>query len=1027
MSLAKFSVGQPILVNLIGLSVAISGAFVWAGMTREAYPTVANEWCEIATIFPGASPEEVDQLVTTPIEDAVASIDGIVRISGESREGVSEIFLRFDPSVDVDRELMRVTNHVNRVTDLPEGAERPVVSGGTRDMPALRVAVVGDVPDASQREVVERLRRKLARVPGVSDVSVQGLARRQIHIEVDPGALSTHGITLGRVREAVVSRANNVPAGVITTPRNASLVRGMLQTATPRQVEGIVVRPDASGGAVRIKDIARVSAAVGTDGQQTRIDGLPAVALVVLKGPSGDTIDISQAVRDLVRAEASHLPSGLQLRVFGDAAPEIRRTLGTLNANAVAGFFLVAGVMWLSVGFRNALMALLGLPVAIAGGILMMHALGITLNLLSMASLILCLGIMVDDAIVVIENIFRRIEEGEPPKQAAILGAQEVLWPVIASTMTTIAAFLPLLIMTGVMGKFLSIIPKVVIAALLASLLEALVILPGHMADFGKPKKGAKRRLTARFATLGNRLLEGYVRWLRGALRFPLWVVIGSYLICGALIAAAVATKDVILFSEGDVNAFEVRVMLPRDASRTQTDLTLREIEQRLGAIRTADVTTVRTILGQTNTDLWSEYGDHAGMVTVYLRPPEERDAADAGHQLLQRARAALRTVVGPSQLQVVEDQMRPPVGAPVAVQIAGPDRERIESLSQVVMEDLRSIDGVTEVGTDSGTGKLEIRVHVDDDKAAMHMLTGSMVGQFLREALSSFPVAVARSNGEEVDLVVRIRESARNDARRLRELTMDAIDGTPVALGDVATFEEARSPYFVRRLNREPTVVVRGYIDNTKTTSQAANRELARVIAPIIAANADVNFSLGGEWEETDESLRSLMAAFLIAALLIYTILAAQFRSLLQPAIVMTAIPLGLIGVVVGFFATGAPIGLVALVGVVGLTGIVVNDALLLVDFANRRQRQGVPALEAVVDAARLRVRPILLTSVTTIVGLLPLSLAGAAAPLLAPMATAIVFGLLFATAMVLFVIPSLYVVVAVIRSRMRPTTKVG
>ncbi len=1038
-ALARFAVSQPVLVNLVALSMVIMGVFAMNGMTRESLPEIPTGWCSIATVMPGASPEEIEQLISIPVENAVANVDGLNVIWSASREGISLLFVQMEPEIeDTDRKVIEISNEVARVT-VPTGAERPQVSSFAVNIPTLAIAVRGDVPERVLRRFGLDLADQVDAVDGVASVSRNGVREREIAVDVDPDRLAAFGVPLSAVADALRVRAQNIPAGTLGT-ESARLVRGMTQVRSAGEIQDVVVRPDPAGGVVRVRDVADVREGFAPARLTGRINGEPGVLLLVRKEAQADSVKISADVRALF--ENLDVPDGVTAEVFGDAAHQVERSLSTLYENMAAGLVLVLALLWFFVGGRNATMAALGLPVAIAGALLAMDAMGITINVISLLALILCLGIVVDDAIIIIENIYRHMEEGMSRRRAAIVGASEVFWPVISSTATTCAAFLPMLLMTGTLGKFFAIIPKVVVASLVASLIEAFFVLPSHMADFGRvtrkteqPKNRAvaqersgeraamapsARSFRQRWEQIGERVDGVYERFLSRALHRRYVVVLVSYALCAGLVALAAQTKDVVLFTDGDVDMFDVRVKLPTDASKAQTDAVLVEIENRLLALTERsgnDVEAVVAARGLTRTNYGVERGDHAGMVTVYLRPADQRSSLHAGRDLLDATSALFDDLVGPASLDVLEFRPGPPRGAPVAVRIFGDDLDRLTELAEEVVGEARAIPGTRGVAHNFELGKRELQVHVDEERAAMHMLTPAFVALWLKNAFGATPVATVRDGDDEVGITVRLAERARRDAAQMESLDLLTPAGSLVALRDVATIEQGRGPAVIRHRDRSRMITVTSQINERATTSAEVNRLLLERLQPLIDGNPDVMFELGGEYEETNKSLTSLANAFVIAALLIFTILATQFRSFLQPFVVMAAIPLSFIGVVIGFFVTGAPIGMIALIGVVGLAGIVVNDSLVLVDFINQRRSQGLPLLEAVVEASKLRLRPIFLTSITTVAGLVPLAIAGARAPLLAPMANAIAWGLSFATVLTLVIVPCLYVVIADVR----------
>ncbi|MGB8332334.1 MAG: efflux RND transporter permease subunit [Polyangiales bacterium] len=1014
MSIPEFSVRQPVLVNLVAISAVVVGALAMGVMHRESLPTMPTGWGTVTTVYVGASPEEIEQLVTVPIESAVNDVDKVEEIWSSSKEGISYVSFHFDADVeDITSAMMEVSNEINRLDDLPIDAERPIVREVKVDFPTIAVAIRGEVPELVLRQVGKDLADRIERLPGVSGTWRNGIRDREFRVDVDPDRLAAYGISLTSVTDALRFRAANVPAGTTKGEGDARLVRGMTRVDDVGELADVVIRPDSLGGSVRVRDVAEVRDTFASGKYSGRVNGEPAIVLTVRKEEQADSLRISEDVHALVDRLRPTLPAGVTIDLFGDAAADVRHSLDTLYTNAALGLLLVLLLLWVSIGARNATMAAAGLPVALAGAVIAMHMMGITINTMSLLALILCLGVVVDDAIIIIENIYRHLEEGMPRRKAAVVGTEEVFWPVVASTLTSWAAFLPLLLMEGVLGNFFAIIPKVVVAALGASLIEAMFILPSHMADFGKlshPRIAESSPPKTRLQRASARIVSAYEELLRWSLQRRARVVFGAYAACAVLVGAALAVKDVILVTEGDPDMFDVRVRMPTDASKEETELLLAELEARIVALRDPDVEATLAVRGMTRTDMGVSSGDHLGMVTVFVVPATERTSLHAGRDLVAQISGLYDDVVGPAGLEIVEVRPGPPRGEPVAVRIRGEDYERLVELAEQVLAEVRVTPGTRNANHDYELGKQELQIKVDEQRAALHGLTPEMVSRWLRSAFGATPAATLREGDDEIDILVQLREDVQRDPDRIASLQLIAPNGDEVAIREIADVSHGRGPGVIRRYQQKRVVSVLSGIDDEVTNSGQVNSTLQKRLAPLEAANPDIRFEYGGQFEETQESVQSLLRAFVVAMLLIYTILATQFQSFSQPLVVMAAIPLSFIGVSAGFLLSSKPIGLIALVGVVGLTGIVVNDSLVLVDFINKRRNHGMALDEAIVEAGRLRLRPIFLTSVTTIAGLVPLSLASDSLPHLAPMAQVIVYGLTFSTLLTLLVVPCLY-----------------
>ncbi len=1013
MSVAKFAVKQPVLVNLVAISTVIFGALVLQDMHREALPTMPTGWGGVTTLYPGASPEEIERLITIPVENAVAEVEQIEELWSTSREGVSWVYFKFQAKVtDVPRALMDVSNEVNRIDDLPVDAERPMVREFKVDHPSIAVAVRGEVPEAVLRELGRNLADRIEQVNGVSHLWRNGIRDREIRVDVDPDRLVAYGLPLTTVSEALRLRAANVPGGS-TKGEDSRLVRGMTEVDSAEEIADVVIRPDVEGGSVRVGDVAEVRETFAPGELSGRVNGEQAVVLTVMKDEQADSIRISEDIHALIEEIEETIPNGVTIETFGDTAHVVNRSLETLYLNAAMGLLLVLALLWFFIGARNATMAALGLPVALAGAIATMYVMGITINMVSLLALILCLGVVVDDAIIIIENIYRHLEQGMPRRQAAVVGTQEVFWPVVSSTLTSWAAFLPMLLMTGTLGKFFAIIPKVVVASLAASLVEAMFILPSHMAEFGKlarKEDPSVQQVETRVDRIRRRVLRSYERFLGWALSHRRLVVLGAYGLCIALVAGTYVSKDLVLFTEGDVNMFDVRVRLPTDATKEETESLLARMQDQIVGLRSPDIEASVAVRGLVRTDMGVDRGDHAGMISVFVVPAEERSSLRAGRELISQVDALFEDIVGPTTLEVVEVRDGPPRGAPVAVRVSGDDYERLVDVADQVLAEVRQVPGTRNAATNYQLGKQELQIRVDEQRAALSGLSPGAVATWLRSAFGAAPAATLREGSDEIDIVVQLREEFQEDPSRIASLRLITPSGDDVALQEIAEIRHGRSPGAIRHWERKRVVTVLSQIDEEATNTGEVNARLKTRLAPLQAANPDMRFEYGGQYEETQESVSSLLQAFVLAILLIYTILATQFQSFSQPLVVMAAIPLSFIGVAIGFLLTAKPIGIIALVGVVGLAGIVVNDSLVLVDFINKRRDQGMGLDEAIVEAGRLRLRPIFLTSITTIAGLLPLSLAAQGLAHLAPMAQVIVWGLSFSTLLTLIVVPCLY-----------------
>jgi multidrug efflux pump subunit AcrB len=675
------------------------------------------------------------------------------------------------------------------------------------------------------------------------------------------------------------------------------------------------------------------------------------------------------------------------------------------------GLVLVLIVLCVFVGLRPALLTAMGLPVAYSIAILLLQYAGITINMLSLFGLILVLGIVVDDAIIVCENSCRHIEEGMSPPEAAVVGTREVTWPVIAAVSTSAAAFIPLLLMSGTLGKFFEVIPKAVTFALLASLVEALFILPSHIADFAKPAPAHRSRRMAD-AWL-QRLSRVYLRLLNFTLDRRYLCVSSVVALAAGCIAFAYAFMPFVLFPARDIEEFGVTVKMPVGTKLEETGRVVAQLERAALALPEEDISAV---IGRVGTGQRSDYdfrtGTHIGQVVLDLTDRFERQRS--GVEIVGEYREAIAEIPGPTEVSFQEWREGPPLEPAVELHLRGDDFEVLRAIADDIKAYIASMEGTRDITDDFEPGKHEARIIVDEEKAYLLGLDMATIGYNIRYAFDGGIASSIHDRGEEIDLRVILREESRRDLEDIEEMRFRNRAGALIPFGNFGRIERKPGYTNINRRDRKRSITVSANVDEEVITSVEINGLLRERYRNLGKEYPGYAIAFSGEYEETQEQVVALTKAFGVAILLIYAILGSLFRSFAMPLVVMLAVPFSFIGVVVGFFLMGEPLGLMAIIGIIGLAGIVVNDSLILVDFINIGREEGLSRREATLRACRLRLRPVLLTSITTIFGLLPLAIGlfGLSA-FLTPIAVAIVWGLTFATFLTLLLVPGLYAIV--------------
>jgi multidrug efflux pump subunit AcrB len=1011
--ISEFSVKQPVLVNLLVILFLVSAIVTYSYMTKEKFPDVSLDEVWVYTSYPGVSPEEVERLITIPIEDEVATIDGVDDIRSVSSEGYSQIKIDFEAGIaDFPRKLQEVQNRVNRVEDLPEDAETPEVEEEEWTTIAVIVSVSGEVPENTLKRLSDDLENDLLDIHGVDAVTAIGRRDREIWVEVDPGRLESYGLSLADIILSLRNKNLDIPGGTLGSGREEFLVRTMGEAETLEQIERVIIRAGGDVGHVYMRDVAKVSDTFEEATTEGRLNGHKTISLMVMKSKTADTLRIIEAVKALKNNyEDGRLPDGVTLTLTNDASVDIWNNLNALYQNGAVGLFLVLIVLCVFVGFRPAVLTAVGLPVAFSMAILLMQYFDITINMLSLFGLILVIGIIVDDAILVCENSCRHIEEGLSPDEAAVIGTKEITWPVIAAVSTTAAAFMPLLLMTGVLGKFFGIIPKVVTFALVASLAEALFILPSHVAEFAKPFP-ADRKNNAADGWM-QRLTRAYLKLLGFTLHRRYLCLFSAILFAMSCLVFAYLFMPFVLFPARDVEEFGVTIKMPVGTKLEETGRVVAQLEQAALELPQEEL---NAVIGRVGTGQLANYdfqtGTHIGQVVLDLTERFHRERA--GVEIVNEYREAIAGIPGPIDMNFLEWRDGPPVEPAAEVHLRGDEFEVLRGIADDMKTYLAGIEGTRDITDNFEPGKREARIIVDEEKAYLMGLDMATIGYAIRYAVDGGIASSIHDRGEEIDLRVILREESRRNLEDIEEMRFRNRAGALVPFGNFGRIERRPGYTNINRRERKRAITVSANVDENVITSVEINRLLKDRYKDLIKRNPGYSMKFSGEYEETQEQMVALAKAFGVAILLIYVILGSLFKSFVMPLVVMLAVPFSFIGVVVGFYVMGEMLGLMAIIGTIGLAGIVVNNSLILVDFINNGREAGLDRRDATLRACRLRLRPIILTSTTTIFGLLPLALGlFGVSGFLTPVAVAIVWGLAFSTFLTLLLVPGIYWIV--------------
>ncbi|MBN2705867.1 MAG: efflux RND transporter permease subunit [Deltaproteobacteria bacterium] len=1049
-ALINFFLKQKVLVNLLFLLLMVIGAVALLELPVERYPNVNMGKVMITTFLPGASPGDVEALVTRELEDALDDLEEVEFIKSTSYRGRSSLIVKFVDDTDYEELYKELRLRIlGALPDLPAGIEPPQFQEVDISywLPVVTVNLVGRRDNRALSLMAEEMKLLLKRVPGVESVTLTGELRREYHIFIDPVRLEELGLTFDEVAAALQAANLSLPAGDYENQAGEFLIEVDELFRGPEDVAATVLRRDADGSLVTVGDImTRAASAYRDPLYLSSVNGRPSVGLKIVKNERGNAMTIVAEVEKIIAHFAERLErEAVEVILTQDQRIHLDDSITTLGLNLFCGIVLVTLIVWLFMGWRNALLTTVGIPFSFLCTMIIMYVTSNSLNEITLFAFVLVSGIIVDDAIVVLENIYRRLQEGESLYQAALNGTVEVAWPVISATSTTVAAFLPMLIMTGSTGEFFAYIPLAVSYALAASLFECMVILPSHFVDW----PGARRLVESDFVGGGRqrRLMTGLRRfneWLVSwTLRFRLTTM------AGALGLFAVAMVILYLSLTGVVPLIKVK-FFPDDytlyyvefegPSSTPLAATNRRLEAGSRLILAGGPGQVSSVMGQAgfyiDEDFQPVWGNNLGHLAVTLPARRQQSFPDNPDNdpmlFLEHVRRLLTPLATDGwRLRVRAEKEGPPAGKDINVRVVGANQPAVSALAAelyaFLQRDERLAGALTDFADNQGEPGRICRLKVDRERAAEYNLTKAQVAVLAGSVLDGRYLGKFRARDEDLDLKLKLDPAFLDHPVKALQVPVRAAPGGGLRLGDLVEVEIAREPGYLNRYNSNRAITLTANLKPESRMSVPAVVQIVKAQYQRLAAaypGAEVDFA--GEFASTKRSYTSLAYAFIIAVLAIYLILALQFQSYLQPFIILSAVAFALIGVVFGKFLTQGLFTINSFIAVVGVTGVVVNDSLVLIDFINRAYQRTGERRTAIEEGIRLRLRPILLTTLTTTLGLLPMAVGFPYYSLVwGTMASTFVTGLCTATFLTLFIVPLEWdLLVGLQERRRRPRT---
>lgn len=1030
-------------VLIATLCILLFGASSYKNLPREAAPDIPVPVVMVSTPYIGVAPGDIEGLITIPLERELTAVQDVKKMSSTSAEGVSIVVLEFEPDVAMEEAIQSVRDRVGRAKPLlPSDAEEPEIREVSfSDIPILIVTMSG-APEQDLKALAESLQDEVTRIPGVLEAQVSGGLTREIRVQVDPVRLAYYGISLDDVVGGIQAENVNIPGGEVSAGEGSFLVRVPGEFTEPSEIEAVPVKR-VGDIPVLVSDVARVVDGFRDRETYARMNGAPAISLSVTKRTGANIVGVAEDIKVLTESESKDWPDGVTYRVLADQSEMISDMVSELQNNILTALILVVGVILFFLGFRTSLFVAIAIPLSMLMSMILIQALGFTLNMIVLFSLILALGMLVDNAIVVVENIYRHMEEGKSAKEAALVGTNEVSWAVAASTATTVAAFFPLVFWGGIMGEFMGYLPKTLIIVLFSSLVVAIAILPILTAKFLRTPKttvnvsGTGERELGAWLTRYKTLLEWSIdhRYRSAAAGFG--ALFFTFFCYGAL------NHGTEFFPDTEPDRAIVSIEAPDGTGIETTDRILRDVEDLLRSEANVDVFVSESgVSGGGDPLAGSQAVPNQGRITVDFLPganrvkPGQQGRVESTKETIKRIRESTALIVG-ADIAVNKEEMGPPVGAPISVEVSGEDFHEVGELAAQFQRKLEGIEGATELSSDYRVGRPEMRLRIDRAAAKLVGVSSSVVGNTVRTAVSGAIASTLRDGEDEHDIVVEVAPAYRENLQAVLDLRVPgrndrSPDTFPVPLSSVASYELAGGTGSVRHIDQDLVVTIEGDI-RTGFNQNAVRAEVQELINTSQPGEG-MFIRMGGADDEQRQAQEFLSRAFSIALVLILMVLVTQFDSLAVPAIIMASVILSLVGVLWGLIITGTSFGVIMTgIGVISLAGVVVNNAIVLLDYVEQLRDRGFETRDALIEAGLVRFRPVMLTAITTILGLVPMALGisvdfssmrlvvgGSTAEWWGPMAVAVIFGLAFATILTLVMVPTLYSIADGLKERM-------
>ncbi len=1009
-----------VAANLLMITILLAGIFsMTARIPLEVFPSFETDRISVSVSLRGATPEDVEQGVSIRIEEAVQDLEGVERITSSSSEGSGTVNIEVESGYDAREILSDVKSRVDAINTFPADAENPIVSLAQRKRDVITVTVSGDYGEKEIREFAEQVRDDLLRVPGLTQLEIDGVRDYEITIEVSQEALRQYQLSLNQVSTAIAASSLDVSAGNLRTQGGDILLRSKGQAYRKDDFSQIVIRTNIDGSIIRLRDIATINDGFEESPVRTRFNGKQAAFISVFRIGQQSAVEVADLVKDYISERQATLPVGYELSYWDDDSQIVKNRLNTLTSNAAQGGILVLALLTLFLRPSIAIWVFVGIPVSFMGAFIAMPFLGATINVMSLFGFILVLGIVVDDAIVTGENVYTHMRNAESGEQAAIAGTKEVATPVTFGILTTVAAFLPLAFIEGARGALFAQLPIVVIPVLLFSLIESKFVLPAHLKYVKlRNEKSKQNRLERWQQSFADGFESAIIRYYQPMLHIALRnksVTLMSFVAMFIVIIALVTSgwTRFVFFPRIPSETVRMNLTMPTGTPYEVTDRFINRISDaayQLQQKHIDDETGESVILNILATTGGRGGNANVGRVRFEIVPPEQRSYSVSSRQLLGEWRRAIGAIPGAESLT-----FRAEIGRssdPIDVRLSGNSLVTLKEASVTIKQHLATYPTVFDISDSLSNGKQELQIELTEQGKALG-LTRNNISSQIRNAYFGAQVQRVQRGRDDVRVMVRLPLEERQSVATLEQILVQTPTGDSVPLAHVAKLIPGQSPSAINRIDRYRTANITADVEKDNTNMTTLQADLKEYLDELVLQYPGMSHSLEGEAKEQRESFGSLKWGLIFVFFIIYCLLAIPFKSYWQPLAVMSIIPFGILGAVIGHWIMGMSLSIMSLLGMLALIGVVVNDSLVLVDFINKKRAEGQSLMEGVLTAGASRVRPVMLTSLTTFFGLMPLLFEKSTqAQFLIPMAVSLGFGILFATVITLVLVPVNYLI---------------